>query len=83
MGITKLFFWINIWAVISVFLVKVENLYVAWYDIIQFVYLSPLVSDIELEPDIKNAFVFNNEETAKIVAQSCGGEVLPMDKNIC
>ena len=56
---------------------------VAWYDIIQFVYLSPLVSDIELEPDIKNAFVFNNEETAKILAQSCGGEVLPMDKNIC
>ena len=47
------------------FIVKVENLYVAWYDIIQFVYLSPLVSDIELEPDIKNAFVFNNEETAK------------------
>lgn len=65
------------------FIVKVENLYVAWYDIIQFVYMSPHVSDIELEPDIKNAFVFNNEETAKIVAQSWGGEVLPMDKNIC
>ena len=83
MRITKLFFWINIWEVISMFIVKVENLYVAWYDIIQFVYLSPLVSDIELEPDIKNAFVFNNEETANILAQSCGGEVLPMDKNIC
>lgn len=67
----------------SIFIVKVENLYVAWYDVIQFVYLSPLISDIELEQDIKDAFVFDNEEMAKIVAQSCGGEVLPMDKNIC